>query len=81
MSGGFSAHCSLEVSEPVSCPPKCMLCVCESLSRVRLCDRMHSSPPGSSVHGILQNTGVGYNALVQGIFLTQELKPGLLHCR
>ena len=42
---------------------------------------MDFSPPGFSVHGILQNTGVGYNALVQGIFLTQELKPGLLHCR
>ena len=28
MSGSISTHCSLEVSEPVNCPPKCMLCVC-----------------------------------------------------
>ena len=30
------------------------LCVCKSLSHVRLCDSMDCSPPGSSVHGILQ---------------------------
>ena len=28
-----------------------------------------------------QNTGVGSLSLVQGIFPTQGLKPGLLHCR
>ena len=28
-----------------------------------------------------KNTGVGYRALLQGIFLTQELNPCLLHCR
>ena len=27
------------------------------------------------------NTGVGCHALLQGIFLTQELNPGLPHCR
>ena len=83
---------------------------------------MDGSPPGSSVHGILQakywsglpcpppgdfpkpaieprslasqasslpseplgkpmNTGVTSLSLLQGIFLTQELNPGLLHCR
>ena len=31
---------------------------------------MDCSPPGSSVHGILQNTGVGCHALLQGIFAT-----------
>ena len=36
-----------------------------------LCDPRDSSPSGSSVYGIL----------LQGIFLTQELNPGLLHCR
>ena len=34
-----------------------------------LCNPMDCNPPGS-VHGILQ-----------GIFLTQELNPHLLHCR
>ena len=28
-----------------------------------------------------KNTGVGCRALLQGIFLTQGLNPGLLHCR
>ena len=27
------------------------------------------------------NTGVGYHSLLQGIFPTQGLNPGLLHCR
>ena len=53
------------------------------LSRVRLCGPMDCSPPGSSVHGDSpgQNTGVGSHALLQGIFLTQELNRGLLYCR
>ena len=28
-----------------------------------------------------QNTGLGSLSLLQGIFLTQVLNPGLLHCR
>ena len=28
-----------------------------------------------------QDTGVGSHSLLQGIFLTQGLNPGLLHCR
>ena len=47
-------------------------------------DPMDCSPPGSSVHGILQariHTGLGCPALLQGSFLTQGLNPGLLHCR
>ena len=41
------------------------------------------SPPGSSVHGDSpgKNTWVGCHALLQGIFPTQGLNPGLLHCR
>ena len=50
-----------------------------------LCDSVDSSPPGSSVHGILQARilGVGCHALLLGIFLTQGLNPSflcLLHC-
>ena len=35
------------------------------------------------VHGILQarNTGLGSLSLLQGIFPSQRLNPGLLHCR
>ena len=48
-----------------------------------LCDPMDCSPSGSSVHGDSpgKNTGVGCHALLQGIFLTQGLNPGLPHCR
>ena len=43
---------------------------------------MDCSPPGSSVLGdsLGKNTGVGCRALLQGIFPTQGLNPGLLHC-
>ena len=52
-------------------------------SCLTLCDLMDCSPPGSSVHGDSpgKNTGVGCHALLQGIFPTQRLNPGLPHCR
>ena len=65
-----------------------------SLSRLTLCDPMPGilcSPPGSSVHGILQarvlewvaialsKTAVGSHILLQGIFLTQGSNLHLLH--
>ena len=44
---------------------------------------MDSSPPGSSVPGDSpgKNTGVGWHALLQGIFPTQSSNPGLPQCR
>ena len=55
-----------------------VLCSAESLSHVRLFATLwtvaHQAPPG-------KNTGVGCHALLQGIFPTQGLSPGLLHCR
>ena len=48
-----------------------------------LCDPMDCSPPGSSVHGIFQAgvlKWVGCHFLLQGIFPTQGLNLGLLHC-
>ena len=47
------------------------------------CDPVDYSPPGSSVHGDSpgKNTGVGCYALLQGIFPSQGLNPGLPHCR
>ena len=39
-------------------------------------DSLPSEPPGKP-----QNTGVGSLSLLQGIFPTQELNRGLLHCR
>ena len=48
-----------------------------------LCDPVACSPPGSSVHGESpgKNSAVGGHALLQGIFLMQGAKPGLLHRR
>ena len=48
-----------------------------------LCDPMDCSLPGSTVQGIFpgKNTGVGCHFLLQEIFPTQGLNPGLPHCR
>ena len=48
-----------------------------------LCDPIDSSPPGSSVHGILQARVLewGATAFSRGILLTQGSNPGLPHCR
>ena len=39
------------------------------------------TPTDYTVRGILQNTGAGSLFLLQGIFPTQGLNPGLPHCR
>ena len=59
--------------------------IVESLSHVRLfCDPMDCSPPGSSVHGILQPrvpeefSSQGCHFLLQGILPTQGSNPWLL---
>ena len=46
-----------------------------------LCDPMDCSLPGSSVHGIFQAMVLDCHFLLQGIFPTQGLNPGLPHCR
>ena len=48
-----------------------------------LCNPVDCSPPGTSVHGDApgKNTGVTCHVLLQGIFPTQRLNPGLLHYR
>ena len=56
----------------------------QSLSRVPLfCGPMDYSPPGSSVHRICQARIPEWVAISfsMGIFLTQKLNPGFLHCR
>ena len=63
------------------------LCVCVCVLAAQscpiLCNSMDCSPPDSSVHGDSpgKNTGVRCYALLQGIFKTQGLNLGLLHCR
>ena len=48
-----------------------------------LCSSMGCSPPGPSVHGILQKRILewGCNFLLQLIFLTQGSNSGPQHCR
>ena len=55
----------------------------KSLSRVQLCDPVDGSPPGSSVHRILQARILEWVAISfsRGIFPTQGSNPGLPHCR
>ena len=57
-----------------------MLCLVAQLC-LTLCDPVDRNPPGSSVHGNFpgKNTGVGCQAVLQGIFPTQGLNPGLPH--
>ena len=55
-------------------------------SGLSLCDSMNCSPPGSSVHGILQARTLEWVAMpfsrVRGVvFPTQGSNPDLLHCR
>ena len=57
------------------------VCVLAAQSCLTLCDPMDWSLPGFSVHGILQDTGVGSHAPLQGIFPTQGSNPGLPHGR
>ena len=58
------------------------LCAVLSLLAVP-CNPMDCSPPISSVHGDYpgKNTGAGCHALLQGIFPTQGLNPGIPHCK
>ena len=59
---------------------------CAGLSRSVVSDSLwpvDCSSPGSPVHVASpgKNTGVGCHAILQGIFPTQGLNPGLPHCR
>ena len=71
------ASCHLNILRDIICAV-CLV----AQSCLTLCDPMDSSPPGSSVHGDSpdKNTRVGFHALLQGIFPTQGLNPGLPHC-
>ena len=61
------------------CAHACAVLCSVAQSCLTLCDPMDCSPPGSSVHEILQARILEWVAKLQRIFLTQGLKPGL--CR
>ena len=88
------APCSwLSLGRSKSCPPRTTsvpLCKSASFSKFvkvaqscpTLCNPMDCGPPGPSVRGIPQlKFWSGLHILLQGIFLTQELNPGVLYCR
>ena len=56
----------------------CVLCLVAQLC-LTLCNPVGCNPPGPSVHGGSpgKNIGVGFHALLQGIFPTQGLNPSL----
>ena len=57
-----------------------VLCLVAQLC-LTLCDPMDCSLPGSSGDSPGKNTGVGWHALLRGIFRTQGFNPGLPHCK
>ena len=63
----------------LSCWGICLCLVTQSCPT--LWDPVDCSLPGPSVHGILWARIVGNHSLLPGIFPTQEVNPGLLHCR
>ena len=67
----------------VMCVCLCVcVCVCDSFLVIsNLCDPMDSTRLLCSWDSPGKNTGVGCHSLLQGIFPTQRLNPGLLQCR
>ena len=58
------------------------VCVCVCVCLVAQSCPILYNPMDSSVMGFSrQEYGVGSHSFLQGIFHTQGLKPGLLHCR
>ena len=80
-SSHFHFHCcqSNQVIMCLACAVLCLIAQsCRTLFNSRDC-----SPPGSSIcrDSPGRNTGGGCHVLLQGIFPTQGLNPGLLHCK
>ena len=61
------------------------VCVLVTQSCLTLCNPMdciaHQPPLEEEWNSPGKNSGVGSHSLLQGIFLSQELNRGLLHCR
>ena len=81
--GGSLLYNVVLVSATQQCESNMKVKVLVTQSCPALCDPMDCSPPGSSVHGILQARILRWVAMPfsRGSFQTQRLDPGLLHCR
>ena len=77
---GWGQQCSFTSKEQAASSR--IMCFVAQLC-LTLHNPMNGSPPGSSVHEDSpgKNTGVGCHALLQGIFPTKGLNPGLPHCK
>ena len=76
--------CCYSVPKRVGTLPPCSTPGCtefESESRSVVSNSLQPHGPYSAWDSPGQNTGVGSNSLLQGIFPTQGLNWGLLHCR
>ena len=72
------------LAESLCCSPETittLLISCESESHSVVSDSLQSHGLYSPRNSPGQNTGVGSLSLLQGIFPTQGLNQGLLHCR
>ena len=85
--GPFTAPALFSLRDPRSCLGEadypCRV-VLATQSCLTLCDLMDCGPPARLFcpwESPGKNTGVGGHALFRGIFPTQGLNPGLLHCR
>ena len=78
-----------EYVKAVYCHPACLTCrmlclvaqLCPTLCYPMDCSSSHTQFSSGREDSPGKNAGVGCHALLQGIFLTQGLNPGLLHCR
>ena len=75
---GFRS-CDRKLSPPTDSKSLWLPALLESESCSVVSDSLQ--PPYSPWNSPGQNTGVGSRSLLQGIFPTQGLNPGLLHCR
>ena len=64
--------------------PEDRICLCVCVSRSVMSDSLPPEEPARLLcpwNSLGKNTRVGFHSLLQGIFPTQGLNPGLLHCR
>ena len=82
--GGGQQWLRLAPARVLSCPAPACLCVCISRSAVSDSLWPHGLWPIRLLcpwNSLGKHTGVDCHSLLQGIFPTQGLNPGLLHCR
>ena len=70
--------------DPVPLLSTCCVCVCVCVLVTQSCDSLRPHVPARLLcpwNSPGKNTGVGCHSILQGMFPTQGLNPGLLHCR